>query len=73
MSGSVSTNRHVCSKRYEPSNVSVRCGTHIFIHLRILWIPKSQHDLNKACDGDHCLQGDLDYKMESSLDPIFLI
>ena len=42
MPGSVSTNRHVCSKRYEPSNVYVRCGTHIFIHLRILWIPKSQ-------------------------------
>ena len=24
MSGSVSTNRHVCSKKYEPNNVSVR-------------------------------------------------
>ena len=41
MPGSVSTNRHVRSKRYEPSNVSVRCGTHFFTHLRILWIPKS--------------------------------
>ena len=27
MSRSVSTNRHVGSKRYEPSNVSIRCGT----------------------------------------------
>ena len=42
MPGSVSMNKHVCSKRYELSNVSVRCGTHFFIHLRILWIPKSQ-------------------------------
>ena len=45
MSGSVSMNKHVCLKRYEPSNVSVRCGTHFFIYLRILWIPKSQHTL----------------------------
>ena len=41
--GSVSTNRHICSKKYESNNVSVRSETHIFIHLSILWIPKSQH------------------------------
>ena len=28
MPGNVSTNRHIYSKRYEPSNVSVRCETH---------------------------------------------
>ena len=33
---SVSTNKHIGSKMYEPSKVSVRRGTHLFIHL----IPK---------------------------------
>ena len=45
MPGSVFTNRHVCSKIYELSDVSVRCGTHIFIYISILWIPKSQQVL----------------------------
>ena len=26
--------------------MSVRCGTHFFIHSRILWISKSQHSMD---------------------------
>ena len=61
--GSVSSNRHVCSKKYEPNNVFVRSGTHIFIHLRILWIPKSQQYYPHLSKSTHIFTCKLTYEL----------